>query len=81
MDSLRVPLDARLVAGSVTKDWLAHMILAVKTVAAGADFIPVPYIRAAFGTVVILLETVDVRQYSRVSSTAHKNSENEEKSR
>jgi hypothetical protein len=46
--------------GSAAKDWLAHMILGVKTIAAGAEFIPVPYIRAACGTVVILLETVDV---------------------
>ncbi|KAJ7765811.1 hypothetical protein B0H14DRAFT_3510149 [Mycena olivaceomarginata] len=33
------------------------MILAVKTIAAGAEFVPVPYIRAAFGTVAIFLET------------------------
>ncbi|KAJ7694266.1 hypothetical protein B0H14DRAFT_3044194 [Mycena olivaceomarginata] len=45
-----------------SQDWLANMILTVKTIAAGAEFIPVPYIRAAFGTVVILLETVDVRR-------------------
>lgn len=57
---LPAPLDALLVAGSPAKNWLAHMILAVKTIAAGAEFIPLPYIRATFGTVIILLETVDV---------------------
>ncbi|KAJ7687181.1 hypothetical protein B0H14DRAFT_2653979 [Mycena olivaceomarginata] len=40
------------------------MILAVKTIAAGAEFVPVPYIRAAFGTVAIFLETVDARSKS-----------------
>ncbi|KAJ7801000.1 hypothetical protein B0H14DRAFT_2615691 [Mycena olivaceomarginata] len=49
---LNPPLDIRLLPGSVAKDWLAHVICAVKTIAAGAEFIPLPYIRAAFGTVV-----------------------------
>jgi hypothetical protein len=50
----------RAESAAVDSDWIAHMILAAKTVAAGAEFIPLPYIRAAFGTVVIFLETVDV---------------------
>jgi hypothetical protein len=57
------------------------MILAVRTVAAGAEFIPLPYIRAAFGTVVIFLETVDVG--GRIfygDSLTHYFPENEEKS-
>ncbi|KAJ7895214.1 hypothetical protein B0H14DRAFT_2681616 [Mycena olivaceomarginata] len=58
-------LDLPLMAGSVSQDWLAHMILTVKTIAAGAEFVPVPYIRAAFGTVVILLETVDKMKKNR----------------
>ncbi|KAJ7336866.1 hypothetical protein DFH08DRAFT_964824 [Mycena albidolilacea] len=57
--------DLPLMAGSVSQDWLAHMILTVKTIAAGAEFVPVPYIRAAFGTVVILLETVDKMKKNR----------------
>jgi hypothetical protein len=57
---LRDALDLPPLVGSATQDWLGHMILAVKTIAAGAEFIPVPYIRAACSTVVILLETVDV---------------------
>ncbi|KAJ7359593.1 hypothetical protein DFH08DRAFT_932046 [Mycena albidolilacea] len=59
---LSAPLYAQLRAESAPIDWLAHMILAVKTMAAGAEFIPLPYIRAVFGTVVIFLETVDVSQ-------------------
>ncbi|KAJ6559953.1 hypothetical protein B0H19DRAFT_1375889 [Mycena capillaripes] len=62
---LRSRLDAYLVTGFATKDWLSNMILAVKTVAAGAEFIPAPYIRAAFGTVIILLETVDKMRKNR----------------
>ncbi|KAJ7841254.1 hypothetical protein B0H13DRAFT_2365813 [Mycena leptocephala] len=62
---LPAPVYAQLQAGYVAMDWLAHMILAVKTVAAGAEFIPLPYIRAAFGTVVIFLETVDKMKKNR----------------
>ncbi|KAF7346889.1 hypothetical protein MVEN_01440900 [Mycena venus] len=62
---LSAPLYARLPAESAAMDWLAHMILAVKTVAAGAEFIPLPYIRAAFSTVVIFLETVDKMKKNR----------------
>jgi hypothetical protein len=68
-------------AGSVSQDWLAHMILTVKTIAAGAEFVPVPYIRAAFGTVVILLETVDVCAVVLAhESWANECTENEEES-
>ncbi|KAJ7881982.1 hypothetical protein B0H14DRAFT_1491037 [Mycena olivaceomarginata] len=58
-------LDLPLMSGSAAQDWLANMILTVKTIAAGAEFIPVPYIRGAFGTVVILLETVDKMKKNR----------------
>ncbi|KAJ7107502.1 hypothetical protein C8R44DRAFT_858004 [Mycena epipterygia] len=51
--------DPGLVAVPGSKDWLANMIFAVKTMAAGADFLPLPYIRAAFSTVALFLETVD----------------------
>lgn len=68
-------------AGSATHDWLANMVLGVKTIAAGAEFIPVPYIRAAFGTVVIFLETVDVSwRICPCKFLAHDSTENEEKS-
>ncbi|KAJ7107547.1 hypothetical protein C8R44DRAFT_858016 [Mycena epipterygia] len=55
--------DLRLVACSGSKDWLANMIFAVKTMAAGAEFLPLPYIRPAFGTVVLFLETVDITKH------------------
>lgn len=58
--ALHVPIATHPFAESTAKDWLAHGILTVKTIAAGAEFIPLPYIRAAFGTVVVFLETVDV---------------------
>ncbi|KAJ7110589.1 hypothetical protein C8R44DRAFT_800292 [Mycena epipterygia] len=51
--------ESRLLVGSSSKDWLANMILAMKAMAAGAEFIPFPYVRATFGTVVLLLETVE----------------------
>ncbi|KAJ7215541.1 hypothetical protein GGX14DRAFT_443045 [Mycena pura] len=62
---LYAPLYTRLRAESAAMNWLAHMILAVRTVAAGAEFIPLPCIRAAFGTVVIFLETVDKMKKNR----------------
>ncbi|KAJ6535857.1 hypothetical protein DFH09DRAFT_1402638 [Mycena vulgaris] len=53
--------DPRIVltASSSSTDWLPNMILAAKTMVAGTELIPLPFIRAAFGTVVIFLETVD----------------------
>ncbi|KAJ7201878.1 hypothetical protein GGX14DRAFT_464160 [Mycena pura] len=65
MLNLSTPQARPLLAESTANDWLAHMILAVKTVAAGAEFIPLPYLRAAFGTVVVLLETVDKMKKNR----------------
>ncbi|KAJ7027809.1 hypothetical protein C8F04DRAFT_1121392 [Mycena alexandri] len=62
---LPAPVYSQLRMETAAIDWLAHMILAVKTVAAGAEFIPLPYIRAAFGTVVIFLETVDNMKKNR----------------
>ncbi|KAF8147137.1 hypothetical protein K438DRAFT_1780230 [Mycena galopus ATCC 62051] len=54
------------VVGSTAHDWLSHMISAVKTIAAGADFTPIPYIGGILGTVVILLETVNKMKQNRV---------------
>ncbi|KAJ7089923.1 hypothetical protein C8R44DRAFT_861348 [Mycena epipterygia] len=56
---LSVQGGPQLVAGPTSKDWLPNMIFAVKTMAAGTDFLPLPYVRAAFSTVAIFLETVD----------------------
>ncbi|KAJ7161884.1 hypothetical protein C8R43DRAFT_315936 [Mycena crocata] len=51
--------DTSLASISASIGWLGTMILSVKAIAAGADFVPLPYLRAACSTVVILLETVD----------------------
>ncbi|KAK7042810.1 hypothetical protein R3P38DRAFT_2892308 [Favolaschia claudopus] len=48
-----------------TNDWLARTIVAVKALAAGAEFIPFPYVRGAFGSVIVLLETVDQMKRNR----------------
>ncbi|KAJ7671986.1 hypothetical protein B0H14DRAFT_3070086 [Mycena olivaceomarginata] len=56
-------LDIQLLGRSAAQDWLAHVILTVKTIAAGAEFIPLPYIRAAFGTVVIFLRQLMFESY------------------
>ncbi|KAJ7448968.1 hypothetical protein FB451DRAFT_1567112 [Mycena latifolia] len=41
------------------KDWLCSMTFAVRTMAAGAELVPLPYIRVAFDAVVLFLETAD----------------------
>ncbi|KAF7365948.1 Kinase-like protein [Mycena venus] len=63
--ALHTPIATHRSTESTAKDWLAHGILTVKTIAAGAEFIPFPYIRAAFSTVVIFLETVDKMKKNR----------------
>ncbi|KAJ7713983.1 hypothetical protein B0H16DRAFT_1619626 [Mycena metata] len=52
-------LETLLVARSKSSNWLAQTIQAVRMIAAGADFIPLPYITAALGAVVVLLQMVD----------------------
>ncbi|KAK7000335.1 hypothetical protein R3P38DRAFT_2561626 [Favolaschia claudopus] len=42
-----------------TNVWLAQTIVAVKALAVGAEFMPFPQVRGAFGGVIMLLETVD----------------------
>ncbi|KAJ7744119.1 hypothetical protein B0H16DRAFT_1560264 [Mycena metata] len=58
-------LEARLVARSQSTDWLSQMIQAVRTIAAGADFVALPYVKTALGTIVVLLETVDKLKKNR----------------
>jgi hypothetical protein len=41
-------------------DWLANSLLFAKTIAAAAECAPFPYLKGVFGTVVVLLETVEV---------------------
>ncbi|KAF7333469.1 FabD/lysophospholipase-like protein [Mycena venus] len=40
-------------------DWLGPLIVTARAFAAGTEALPIPYIRAAFGSVVVLLETVE----------------------
>ncbi|KAF7356008.1 hypothetical protein MVEN_00930200 [Mycena venus] len=49
----------RRLSESSQQDWLADMIFATRAMATGAEFVPVPGVKAALGAVVILLETVD----------------------
>ncbi|KAJ7474070.1 hypothetical protein FB451DRAFT_1367085 [Mycena latifolia] len=42
-------------------DWLGPALLAAKTITAGAECVPFPYVKGAFGVIVILLETVEVQ--------------------
>ncbi|KAJ6563730.1 hypothetical protein DFH09DRAFT_1082308 [Mycena vulgaris] len=44
---------------SESANWLANSLLAAKTITAAAECAPFPYIKGAFGLVVILLETVE----------------------
>jgi hypothetical protein len=43
-------------------DWLSHFIYIVKILKDAADLVPVTYVKGAIGTIVILLETVQVRK-------------------
>ncbi|KAJ6514123.1 hypothetical protein DFH09DRAFT_1196772 [Mycena vulgaris] len=56
---LGVQGDPRLVITSASNEWLWGMIFTVKTIAASTEFIPLPYIKVALGSVVVFLETVD----------------------
>ncbi|KAJ7697099.1 hypothetical protein B0H14DRAFT_3656235 [Mycena olivaceomarginata] len=49
----------RRLSGSSHQDWLSEMIFATRAMASGAEFVPLPGVRAALGAVVILLETVE----------------------
>ncbi|KAJ7765957.1 hypothetical protein DFH07DRAFT_359600 [Mycena maculata] len=40
-------------------DWLGTSLLAAKLIASAAEAAPVPYVKAVFGSVVVLLETVE----------------------
>ncbi|KAJ7804644.1 hypothetical protein B0H14DRAFT_2883501 [Mycena olivaceomarginata] len=50
---------------SSSNGWLAEMLLTAKTIAAGAECVPIPCVRAAFGLLVIFLETVNTMQRNR----------------
>ncbi|KAJ6547899.1 hypothetical protein DFH09DRAFT_631824 [Mycena vulgaris] len=46
-------------------DWLAASLTTAKLIAAGAECIPFPYVKGVFGTVVVILETVEKVQRNR----------------
>jgi hypothetical protein len=49
-----------LKSSSSCSDWLSHCIHIAKILKEAADLVPVTYLKGAIGTVVILLETVEV---------------------
>jgi hypothetical protein len=50
-------------------DWLWTSLLAARTIAAAAE--SVPYLKGVFGTVVVLLETVEVQLGSSLTKMGH----------
>ncbi|KAF7345853.1 hypothetical protein MVEN_01607000 [Mycena venus] len=52
---------------SSTSDWLTPLLLNAKALAAGAEIVPFPYVKGVFGSVVLLLETVDKVKRNRDS--------------
>ncbi|KAJ6506434.1 hypothetical protein DFH09DRAFT_282256 [Mycena vulgaris] len=46
-------------------DWLAASLTTAKLIAAGAECIPFPYVKGVFGTVVVILETVEKVKQNR----------------
>lgn len=50
----------RRLSGSSHQDWLSEMIFATRAMTTGAEFVPLPGVRAVLGAVVIFLETVEV---------------------
>ncbi|KAJ7718441.1 hypothetical protein B0H16DRAFT_423309 [Mycena metata] len=48
-----------------SRDWLGPMIIAVKAIALGAEFIPFPHLKSSLAAVLTLLETVDKMRANR----------------
>ncbi|KAJ6545997.1 hypothetical protein DFH09DRAFT_1282001 [Mycena vulgaris] len=46
-------------------DWLAGSLTTAKLIAAGAEYIPFPYVKGVFGSVIVVLETVEKVQRNR----------------
>ncbi|KAJ7144256.1 hypothetical protein C8R44DRAFT_725214 [Mycena epipterygia] len=40
-------------------DWVSRSLLTAKTIAAGAESLPFPYVKGVFGIAVVLLETIE----------------------
>ncbi|KAJ7484108.1 hypothetical protein FB451DRAFT_1363712 [Mycena latifolia] len=48
--------------GGANSDWLATSLVTAKAVTAGAECLPFPYVKGVFGTVVMILETIELPQ-------------------
>ncbi|KAJ7751355.1 hypothetical protein B0H16DRAFT_829633 [Mycena metata] len=48
-----------------SRDWLGPMIITVKAIALGGEFIPLPYLKSSLAAVLTLLETVDKMRANR----------------
>ncbi|KAJ6564777.1 hypothetical protein B0H19DRAFT_1259189 [Mycena capillaripes] len=48
-----------------SSDWLAPSILTAKTVTEAAECLPFPYVKSAFGVILVLLETVQRMKKNR----------------
>ncbi|KAJ7714608.1 hypothetical protein B0H16DRAFT_1742529 [Mycena metata] len=48
-----------------SRDWLGPMIITVKAIALGGEFIPLPYLKGSLSAVLTLLETVDKMRDNR----------------
>ncbi|KAJ7446621.1 hypothetical protein FB451DRAFT_1567828 [Mycena latifolia] len=55
----RRTLRAFKLSSQSQSDWLANSLTTAKTVTAAAESLPFPYVKGVFGTVVIILETVE----------------------
>ncbi|KAJ7433393.1 hypothetical protein FB451DRAFT_1380355 [Mycena latifolia] len=55
----RRALRAFKLSSQLQSDWLANSLTTAKTVAAAAESLPFPYVKGVFGTVVIILETME----------------------
>ncbi|KAJ7746076.1 hypothetical protein B0H16DRAFT_1726679 [Mycena metata] len=59
------PAGKKKVSAKSKSEWLAPAILTVKTITAAAECAPFPYIKGVSGTVLILLETVQLVKNNR----------------
>ncbi|KAJ7433397.1 hypothetical protein FB451DRAFT_327717 [Mycena latifolia] len=55
----RRTLRAFKLSSQSQSDWLANSLTTAKTVTAAAESLPFPYVKGVFGTVVIILETME----------------------
>ncbi|KAJ7447834.1 hypothetical protein FB451DRAFT_1375538 [Mycena latifolia] len=60
-----LPLRPFKPSPSSDSDWLPNLIFSAKAIAAGAESLPIPYVKGAFGAAVLLLESVEKVQKNR----------------